>query len=68
MITTILASAHPDDLHEARTWTSGQLHAYWADVSQPVAVAYVIRHFRQGDYEGWEGFVAMLEADRLAGE
>jgi hypothetical protein len=32
-------------------------------VSPEVAVAYIVKHFEQGAYSGWDGFVDMLDAN-----
>jgi hypothetical protein len=63
MITTIIEHAEWSHLRSALIFTSNCLHVPPDDVSTAVAVAYVIRHFKQGTYEGWEGFVEMLKAD-----
>lgn len=63
MITTILRNATVGHLLDARRHTSNHLHVPLAKVDNMIAVAYIVRHFEQGDYEGWNGFVEMLEAD-----
>jgi hypothetical protein len=32
-------------------------------VSPEVAVAYIVKHFEQGAYSGWDGFTEMLDVD-----
>lgn len=63
MITTILREASANQLTAARYFTADCLHIPYGDVSGLVAVAYICRHFEQGDYSGWDGWVAMREAD-----
>lgn len=63
MITTIVRNAAHDDLLMARMWTSDQLHIPRDMVSPEVAVAYIVKHFEQGAYSGWDGFVDMLDAN-----
>jgi hypothetical protein len=64
VITTILNTARQEDLEQARVFVSNHLHLPLEDVSRKVAVAYICKHFRQGSYEYWEGWEAMLAADR----
>jgi len=63
MITTILRNATTAQILAARHHTANHLHIPFPDVTKVVAVAYVNKHFEQGTYENWDGFVAMLEAD-----
>lgn len=63
MILTILRTAHAEHIRSAMHYTADHLHIPVGEVSELVAVAYVLRHFRQGFYEGWDGFVDMLNAD-----
>lgn len=64
MITTILRNCTRGQLEAAYLWTAEQLHIPWGELTDTVAVAYVARHFEQGTYSGWDGFVEMREADR----
>lgn len=63
MITTIARNATSKQLVKAVDWVSDQLHVPWPDIGPVVAVAYVVKHFRQGDYEGWDGFIEMISVD-----
>lgn len=64
MITTIIRNATQEQLIEAREWVMEQLHVPRGTVTPAVAVGYIILHFGQGAYEGWNGFIAMREADK----
>lgn len=64
MITTILRNATDEQLGAARRYTADHLHIPFEDVTLQTAVAYVNRHFEQGVYENWDGFVEMLAADK----
>lgn len=64
MIITILNTAAHHDIGAAREFTAEHLHLPLGNVSEVVAVAYVLQHFEQGSYSGWDGFVEMREADR----
>lgn len=66
MITTILRTADTAHINVARKWVSDHLHIPESDVTPVVAVAYICRHFEQGVYYGWDGFVDMLKADQAA--
>lgn len=63
MIVTILRTAHPKDVRAALHFTADHLHVPVNEVSELIAVAYVVQHFRAGDYESWDGFVALRKAD-----
>jgi len=63
VITTIIENASDADLLDAVRWVSDQLHVPASQVTSSVAVGYVVRHFEQGDYAGWEGFTEMRGAD-----
>lgn len=63
MILTILRTAHAAHIRAAMGWVSDQLHVPGAEVTELIAVAYICKHFEQGDYTGWDGWVEMLEAD-----
>lgn len=63
MITTILRTATAKQILAARHYAADHLHIAFLDVTKVVAVAYVNKHFEQGTYENWDGFVEMLEAD-----
>lgn len=64
MITTILRTCARADLEAAYHYTANHLHVPVSEITDTVAVAYVLRHFEQGAYSGWDGWVEMLEADR----
>lgn len=63
MILTILRTAHAKHILAAMEYTADHLHIPVGEVSELVAVAYVLQHFRQGAYAGWDGFAEMLNAD-----
>jgi hypothetical protein len=63
MIITILRTAHAAHIRAAIRWVSDQLHIPAAEMTDLFAVAYVVRHFEQGTYTGWDGWAEMLEAD-----
>ena len=63
MIHTILCSAQPSELLDAKVFTATHLHVGPQDITDLIAVAYICQHFEQGTYSGWDGFVEMLEAD-----
>lgn len=63
MIVAILYTAHARHIREAMRFTADHLHVPVGEVSELIAVAYVLAHFKMGSYEGWDGFVDMLEAD-----
>lgn len=63
MILEILRTARSAHIRSAMGWVSDQLHVPAALVTEHVAVAYVCKHFEQGTYTGWDGWVDMLEAD-----
>lgn len=64
MITTILRNATCDQLDSARAWVSDQLHIPFERTTDLVAAAYIVKHFEQGSYSGWDGWIEMREADR----
>ncbi|MER6687519.1 hypothetical protein [Streptomyces olivaceoviridis] len=61
MITTILNNATNRQLQGAVNWTSDHLHVPLDQVTECVAVAYVVRHFEMGALSGWDGFTRYLE-------
>lgn len=63
MIITILRTAYAPHVRAAMRWTADNLHIPEGEVTELFAVAYVVKHFEQGAYTGWDGWVAMLEAD-----
>lgn len=63
MITTILRNSTYQQRQAAYHYTADRLHIPLGEVTDVVAVAYVVAHFEQGGYLSWEGFVEMLEAD-----
>lgn len=63
MITTILRNSTYRQRQAAHHYTADHLHIPLGEVTDLFAVAYVVAHFEQGGYLGWEGFVEMLEAD-----
>lgn len=64
MITLILRTAHAQHLVDAVTWVSDQLHIPRSKVTVETAVAYIVKHFEQGAYSGWDGWVEMRKADK----
>jgi hypothetical protein len=66
MIITILRTAHASDVRAAMRWTADNLHIPEGEVTELFAVAYVVRHFEQGDYSGWDGYVEMRAADQAS--
>lgn len=64
MITHILNTARSSVLDNAARQVADWLHIPYEDVTNKVAVAYICKHFEQGAYSGWDGFVEMLEAGR----
>lgn len=64
MITTILRNCTRQQLEAAYHYTADHLHVPVSELTDTVAVAYVVRHFEQGQYTGWTGFFQMLEADQ----
>ena len=63
MITTILQNASMAQILAAKHWTADHLHIPFSMVTNTVAVAYVLRHFEQGTYSGWDGWTDMLKAN-----
>lgn len=63
MIQTILKTATLTDLREAREQVAHWLHLNVDEVSSVVAVAYICKHFEQGTYSSWEGWIEMRAAD-----
>jgi hypothetical protein len=63
VITIIINNATELELYAAIVHTANHLHVPEGEVTRSVAVAYIIRHFEQGVYFGWDGFVEMLKAD-----
>lgn len=63
MIQTILRMAHVADLREAREQVAHWLHLNADEVSSVVAVAYICKHFEQGAYSSWDGWMEMRAAD-----
>lgn len=63
MILNILRTARAAHIWAATRWVSDQLHVHGAEVTEMIAVAYVCKHFEQGTYTGWDGWVEMLEAN-----
>lgn len=57
MIVTILRTAHARHIRAAMRWTADNLHIPEGEVSELVAVAYVVRHFKMGELYSWDGFV-----------
>ena len=56
-ILPIVNEATFKQLTAARQWTADHLHVPRTEVTSQVAVAYVVRHFKSGELEGWDGFV-----------
>ena len=63
MITTILRNCTREQLEAAYHYTADHLHIPVGELTDTVAVAYIVQHFEQGDYEGWNGFIEMRESD-----
>lgn len=55
-----LRGASPRQVARAADWTAARLHVPVESVTDDVAVAYVIRHYRAGRLEGWDGFLEDL--------
>lgn len=64
MITTILRTATVQQLMGAVDFVSDQLHLPPQHVSVQVAVAYICKHFEQGTYSGWDGWIEMRATDQ----
>lgn len=60
MITTILKNASIWEIADARGWAADHLHVPVTSIPDDVAVAYVVRHFKQGYLTGWEGFRTLV--------
>jgi hypothetical protein len=63
MIQTILKTATLTDLRDAREQVAHWLHLNADEVSSVVAVAYICKHFEQGDYSSWDGWIEMRTND-----
>lgn len=67
-ISLIVKSTKRSHLEMARTFTGNCLHIPVADISDTVAVAYVVRHFGEGrvagEEGGWEAFIKDIPSDR----
>lgn len=63
MITTIVRTLTREQRTTSRKFVADHLHIPYEDVSSVVAVAYIVKHFEQGAYSGWDGWVEMREAD-----
>ncbi|MFE4832967.1 hypothetical protein [Streptomyces sp. NPDC056672] len=61
MITAIMNNATDAQLQGAVNWTSDHLHVPLDQVTECVAVAYVVRHFQMGALSGWDGFIRDLK-------
>ena len=61
MITTIILHATTAQLTAARRFTEDNLHVPESAVTTAVAVAYVVKHYKAGQLEGWDGFITDLE-------
>jgi hypothetical protein len=61
MITLIILHATAPQLIAARRWTEDNLHVPESAVTTAVAVAYVVKHFKAGQLEGWDGFITDME-------
>jgi hypothetical protein len=59
----IVRRADAKRLHQARQFVADHLHVHPEDLEHVTAVAYIDRHFEQGVYSGWEGWLEMVEAD-----
>jgi hypothetical protein len=55
----IVRRADAQLLMDARQYVSDVLHVALDDVPFITAVAYIDKHFEQGTYSGWEGWVEM---------
>lgn len=64
MITTIVRNATREQRTTSRKFVADLLHIPYEDVSTVVAVAYICKHFEQGSYSGWDGWIEMREADQ----
>lgn len=60
MITLILRDATDAQLHAAACWTADNLHVPLEEIDDVIAVAYVVRHYKAGELEGWDGFITDL--------
>lgn len=60
MITTIIQHATTAQLKAACRFTEDNLHVPDSAVTTEVAVAYVVKHFKAGQLEGWDGFITDL--------
>lgn len=56
----ILMDAKRSQLDAAINWTADNLHVPVNQISNVVAIAYVKRHFKAGQLEGWDGFIMDL--------
>lgn len=68
MIHTILKTATLTELREAREQVAHWLHLNVDEVSSVVAVAYICKHFEQGTYSSWDGWIEMCAADAASGD
>jgi hypothetical protein len=59
-IIMILRNTTRTQLYAAINWTADNLHVPVNEVPDIVAIAYVQRHFKAGQLEGWDGFVTDL--------
>lgn len=61
MITTIIQNATAPQLLAAARWTSDNLHIPESTLTVYVVVSYVVKHYKAGQLEGWDGFIADME-------
>lgn len=47
----------PWQIIKAKNWAGDELGLNPGSITVRVAVAYVIKHYDQGGYSGWEGFI-----------
>lgn len=60
-ISEIVRTAPLWHLITAQRWTSDHLHVPESEITNAVAVAYVVQHYQQGELSGWDGFITNLE-------
>lgn len=61
MITTIINNAESHQLFAAGQYVADHLHVPESAVTTAVAVAYICKHFKAGQLEGWDGFITDIE-------
>jgi len=60
---TALRNATREELEAAYRYTAKELQIPTSELTDYVAVAYIVRHYQRGVYSGWRGFTELWKEE-----